>query len=69
MMLWGLFPYFAKSASEFKGLSTLNAKAETVLEKPYGVAHSKSVVALYPQTGFMNGRRSSLRRRSRSSTR
>ena len=29
-MRWGLVPYFAKSLAEFKGLGTINAKAETV---------------------------------------
>lgn len=33
LMRWGLIPYFAKSAADFKGFSTINAKAETVVEK------------------------------------
>lgn len=32
MMRWGLAPYFAKSALQFKGFSTIDAKAETVWE-------------------------------------
>ena len=28
MMRWGMVPYFAKSLAEFKGFSTINAKAE-----------------------------------------
>jgi putative SOS response-associated peptidase YedK len=30
MMRWGMIPYFAKSLAEFKGTSTINAKAETL---------------------------------------
>src|SRR6516225_11490257 len=30
MMRWGLVPNFAKSLSDFKGMSTINAKAETL---------------------------------------
>ncbi len=30
MMRWGLIPYYAKSAAEFKGFSTINARAESV---------------------------------------
>ena len=30
MMRWGLVPYFAKSLADFKGFSTINARAETV---------------------------------------
>ena len=30
MMRWGLVPYFAKSPVDFKGFSTINAKAESV---------------------------------------
>jgi putative SOS response-associated peptidase YedK len=30
LMRWGLVPYFAKTLAEWKGLGTINAKAETV---------------------------------------
>jgi putative SOS response-associated peptidase YedK len=30
LMRWGLVPFFAKSLAEWKGMSTINAKAETV---------------------------------------
>ncbi len=33
MMRWGLVPYFAKSDTDFKGSSTINAKAESVESK------------------------------------
>ena len=35
-MRWGMVPHFAKSLADFKGFSTINAKAETLLSKPYG---------------------------------
>ena len=31
LMRWGLVPFFAKSLSEWKGFSTIDAKAETIL--------------------------------------
>jgi putative SOS response-associated peptidase YedK len=34
LMRWGLIPFFAKSVADFKGISTINAKAETVLTSP-----------------------------------
>ena len=34
MMRWGLLPYFAKSPADFQGISTINAKAETVATAP-----------------------------------
>jgi putative SOS response-associated peptidase YedK len=30
MMRWGMIPYFAKSLADYKGISTINAKAETL---------------------------------------
>lgn len=33
-MRWGIVPNFAKSLADFKGFSTINAKAETLLSKP-----------------------------------
>ena len=30
MMRWGMVPYFAQSLAEFKGIATINAKAETL---------------------------------------
>ena len=32
-MRWGMVPYFAKSLAKFKGFSTINAKAETLLSR------------------------------------
>jgi hypothetical protein len=31
MMRWGMVPHFAKSLADFKGMSTINAKAETLI--------------------------------------
>ncbi len=44
-MRWGMVPHFAKSLSDFKGFSTINAKAETLMSKG-GVAGSVSAEAL-----------------------
>lgn len=33
MMRWGLIPFYAKSAAEFRGFSTINARAETVEDR------------------------------------
>ena len=32
-MRWGMVPHFAKSLAKFKGFSTINAKAETLLSR------------------------------------
>ena len=34
LMRWGLIPFFANSPDEFKDLSTINARASTLLERP-----------------------------------
>ena len=52
MMRWGLIPYFAKSASEFKGFSTINAKAETVLERAPWRGPFQKRRCLVPADGF-----------------
>jgi putative SOS response-associated peptidase YedK len=31
MMRWGMVPHFAKSLADFKGVATINAKAETLM--------------------------------------
>lgn len=33
LMQWGMVPYFAKSRADFKGFSTINAKAESLMTK------------------------------------
>jgi putative SOS response-associated peptidase YedK len=34
LMRWGLVPFFAKSLADFKGFSTFNARAETLMKSP-----------------------------------
>src|ERR1700692_4212507 len=31
LMRWGMVPHFAKSLADFKGIGTINAKAETLM--------------------------------------
>lgn len=52
LMRCGLIPYFAKNASEFRGFSTINAKAETVEEKALWRGPSRKHRCLVPADGF-----------------
>ena len=52
MMRWGLLPYFAKSPSEFRGFSTINAKAETVQTNPTWRTPFRRRRCLVPADGF-----------------
>ena len=52
MMRWGLVPYFAKSAADFKGFSTINAKAETLEEKAVWRAPFAKRRCIVPADGF-----------------
>ena len=52
MMRWGLVPYFAKSPAEFKGFSTINAKAETVATNPTWRAPFRKRRCIVPADGF-----------------
>ena len=52
MMRWGLVPYFAKSLSDWKGFSTINAKAETLGEKALWRAPFEKRRCLVPADGF-----------------
>ena len=52
MMRWGLVPYFAKSAAEFKGFSTINAKAETIHKVGMWKAPFAKRRCLVPADGF-----------------
>ena len=52
MMRWGLLPYFAKSPTDFKGFSTINAKAETVSTNPTWRAPFRRRRCLVPADGF-----------------
>ena len=52
MMRWGLVPYFAKSAADFKGFSTINAKAETLEERAVWRAPFAKRRCIVPADGF-----------------
>lgn len=52
LMRWGLVPYFAKSLADFKGISTINAKAETVETRPVWRAPFAKRRCLVPADGF-----------------
>jgi len=52
LMRWGLIPYFAKSASDFKGFSTINAKADTLEEKALWKRPFERRRCLVPADGF-----------------
>ena len=52
MMRWGLVPYFAKSLADWKGFSTINAKAETVQEKALWRGPFEKRRCLVPADGF-----------------
>ena len=57
LMRWGLVPYFAKSATEFRGFSTINAKAETVEEKALWRGPFRKRRCLVPADGFYEWQR------------
>lgn len=52
LMRWGLVPYFAKSLSEWKGFSTINAKAETLQERALWRGPLEKRRCLVPADGF-----------------
>ncbi len=52
MMRWGMVPYFAKSAAEFKGFSTINAKGESLTEKALWRGPFQKRRCLVPADGF-----------------
>ena len=52
LMRWGLVPYFATSLADFKGISTINAKAETVETRPIWRAPFAKWRCLVPADGF-----------------
>lgn len=57
MMRWGMVPYFAKSLAEFKGLSTINAKAETLTTRAIWRAPFERRRCLVPADGFYEWKR------------
>jgi putative SOS response-associated peptidase YedK len=52
LMRWGLVPYFAKSLSEFKGFSTINARAEALATSKTWRAPFERRRCLVPADGF-----------------
>ena len=52
LMRWGLIPYFAKSLADFKGISTINARAESVQKSPTWRAPFERRRCLVPADGF-----------------
>ena len=52
LMRWGLVPYFARFLAEFKGTSTINAKAETVETRAIWRAPFAKRRCLVPADGF-----------------
>ena len=52
MMRWGMIPNFAKSIAEFKGLATINAKAETLTTNQLWKRPFERHRCLIPADGF-----------------
>lgn len=52
LMHWGLVPHFAKSLADFKGFSTINAKAETLMSKAMWRVPFQRRRCLIPASGF-----------------
>jgi len=52
LMRWGLIPFFTKSLSDIKGISTINAKAETIVKSPTWREPFKKRRCLVPVSGF-----------------
>jgi putative SOS response-associated peptidase YedK len=52
LMRWGMVPFFAKSLAEFKGFSTINAKAENVMNNQMWRVPFNRRRCLIPADGF-----------------
>jgi putative SOS response-associated peptidase YedK len=52
LMRWGLVPFFTKQLSDVKGISTINARAETVEKSPSFRTPLKKRRCLVPADGF-----------------
>ena len=63
-MRWGLVPFFTKQLSDVKGISTINARAETVDKSPTWKTPFHKRRCLVPADGFTNGGGSMQRRNS-----
>jgi putative SOS response-associated peptidase YedK len=49
---WGLIPFFTKQISDVKGISTINARAETLAKSPSYREPFKKRRCLVPASGF-----------------
>ena len=52
LMRWGLIPFFTKQISDIKGISTINAKAETIRTSPTWREPFKKRRCLVPASAF-----------------
>jgi putative SOS response-associated peptidase YedK len=52
LMRWGLIPFFTKQLSDIKGISTINAKAESIQKSPTWREPFKKRRCLVPATAF-----------------
>lgn len=52
LMRWGMVPHFAKSLADFKGISRINAKAETLLKSTMWYIPFQRRRCLIPADGF-----------------
>jgi putative SOS response-associated peptidase YedK len=52
LMRWGLVPFFTKDLSDVKGISTINARAETLVKSPTWREPFKKRRCLVPASGF-----------------
>lgn len=52
LMRWGLVPFFTKQLADVKGISTINARAESVQKSPTWREPFKKRRCLIPASGF-----------------
>jgi putative SOS response-associated peptidase YedK len=57
MMRWGLIPHFAASLDDFKGFSTINAKAESLMKSTMWLIPFQRRWILIPADGFYEWKR------------
>ena len=57
LMRWGLIPYFTKSLSDVKGVSTINARAETIQTSPRWREPFRKRRCLIPASAFYEWRK------------
>jgi putative SOS response-associated peptidase YedK len=62
-MRWGLIPFFTKKLSDIKGISTINAKAETIRTSPTWREPFKKRRCLVPATAFYEWKKLDAKRR------